>query len=57
MCQYAGTPPVKWAAEVSDRECHLYPDRFFVSTLHDCFVFSKENSVIILRDPPSSQRG
>lgn len=48
-------PPVKQAAEVTDRECHLYPDRFFVSSLHNCFVLSKENSIIILHDPPHSE--
>lgn len=56
MCQYAGMPPVKQDAEGTDRECHLYPDRFFVSILHDCFVLSKENSFITLRDPPHSEK-
>lgn len=55
MRQYAGMPPVKQDAELTDRECHLYPDRFFVSTLPDRFVLAEENSVNILRDPPHSE--
>lgn len=54
MYWYAGMSPVKWDAEVTNRVLPV-SRQIFVSVLHDCFVLSKENSVLILCHPPLSK--